>query len=147
MHNKLSVWGGFYKYFGETENERREIWVGAQKELLLAGRAREAINNIEGLPAHRKSKSARENLVQYYRANEYRMDYAGFKKVGAGIIGSGAIEATHRNLIQKRLKLSGQRWTIPGAQNVLNLRSLNLSDHWEKVASLITETKILKVAA
>lgn len=139
---------GFAKeYFGETENGQRGIWVETQKELLLAGKASVAIKNIECLPAHSKSKSARGNLLQYYRANENRMDYARFKKVGAGIIGSGAIEATHRNLIQKRLKLSGQRWTIPGAQNVLNLRCLNLSNEWKKVVSLITETEIHKAAA
>jgi tetratricopeptide (TPR) repeat protein len=69
------------------------------------------------------------------------------KNLYAQWIGSGAIEATHRNLVQKRLKLSGQRWTIPGAQNVLNLRCLNLSNDWKKVVSLITETEIHKVAA
>lgn len=135
------------EYFGETDNEQRGNWIEKQKELLLTSRVSEAMENIENLPAHNKSKNARENLLQYYRTNENRMDYARFKKVGAGIIGSGAIEATHRNLIQKRLKLSGQRWTTQGAQNVLNLRCLNLSNDWKKVVSLITETQIHKVAA
>ena len=37
-------------------------------------------------------------------------------------IGSGAIEAAHRNIIQQRMKLSGQRWSKKGAQNMANLR-------------------------
>jgi hypothetical protein len=146
-HAAEHLYGFAKEYFGETENEQREKWMDIQKGLLLASRAKEVIKNIEGLPAHKKSKNARGNLLQYYRANENRMDYAGYKKIGAGIIGSGAIEATHRNLIQKRLKLSGQRWTIPGAQNVLNLRCLNLSGDWEKVVSLVDETQIHKAAA
>ncbi|MEO8764779.1 MAG: hypothetical protein ABI416_10850 [Ginsengibacter sp.] len=36
-----------------------------------------------------------------------------------GIIGSGAIESAHRTVIQKRMKLSGQRWSKCGAQNIL----------------------------
>lgn len=43
------------------------------------------------------------------------------------LIGSGAIEAAHRNVIQKRLKLSGQRWTIKGAQQITNLRTYKKS--------------------
>ena len=135
------------EYFAETESEQRGDWIDRQKELLLTSQVSEVIKSIKSLPAHKKSKTARKNLLQYYHSNENRMDYAKFKNVGAGIIGSGAIEATHRNLIQKRLKLSGQRWTIQGAQNVLNLRCLNLSNQWNKVVSLITENQINKAAA
>lgn len=48
-------------------------------------------------------------------------------------IGSGAIEAAHRHVIQKRLKLSGQRWTAQGLQQVANLRVAYLSNQWESV--------------
>lgn len=50
------------------------------------------------------------------------MDYPKSIKQGL-LIGSGVIEATHRNVTQKRLKLSGQRWSIDGAQNIINLRT------------------------
>jgi hypothetical protein len=146
-HAAEHLYGFANEYFAEGENEHMGKWIGAQKELLMASGVKEVIKNIEGLPSQERSKKARENLLQYYRANESRMDYARYKKIGAGIISSGAIEATHRNLIQERLKLSGQRWTIPGAQNVLNLRCLNLSDHWGKVVSLVDDTQILNAAA
>ena len=35
---------------------------------------------------------------------------------------SGAIESANREVIQQRLKLSGQRWTPLGLQQVVNLR-------------------------
>jgi hypothetical protein len=53
--------------------------------------------------------------------------------MGYGIIGSGAIESAHRTIIQKRLKQSGQRWGLNGAQNVLNLRVTKGSGQWNKV--------------
>jgi hypothetical protein len=49
------------------------------------------------------------------------MQYKTFQEKGL-LIGSGAIEAAHRTVIQQRLKLSGQRWTKIGAQQIVNLR-------------------------
>jgi hypothetical protein len=74
------------------------------------------------------------------------MDYNKYRQLGTGIIGSGAIEATHRCLIQERLKLSGQRWTKPGAQNILNLRCTHMSGRWNKIVELIKENKLARAA-
>jgi hypothetical protein len=65
------------------------------------------------------------------------MDYKTYKKIGAGIIGSGAIESAHRTVVQKRMKQSGQRWTNAGAQNMLNLRVLQMNGQWSKVVTMI----------
>ncbi len=81
-------------------------------------------------------------ILQYYEANKDRMDYASYKQMGIGIIGSGAIESAHRTVIQKRMKLSGQRWTKQGAQNMLNLRVVHMNNQWDKVIKLVkTEFK------
>jgi hypothetical protein len=66
-----------------------------------------------------------ENLIAYYQANKEKMDYHYYKQIGCGIIGSGAIESAHTTVIQKRMKLSGQRWSNRGAQNMFNLRVVN----------------------
>ena len=58
------------------------------------------------------------------------------------LIGSGAIEAAHRDVIQKRLKLSGQRWTIKGAQQIINLRTYKKSNNWKQIKELIINQKI-----
>ena len=65
------------------------------------------------------------------------MDYQRDKNIGAGIIGSGAIESAHRTVVQKRMKQSGQRWSNKGAQNMLNLRVLSMNQQWDKVVALI----------
>lgn len=82
----------------------------------------------------------RDKLINYCERNKKRMDYPKFIKQGL-LIGSGAIEAAHRNVTQKRLKLSGQRWSINGAQNVINLRTLNMSGRWAFV-----QAKLRKIA-
>ena len=53
------------------------------------------------------------------------------------LIGSGAIEAAHRNVIQQRLKRSGQRWSVKGAQQIANLRAFKKSNQWNAVIDLI----------
>ena len=49
------------------------------------------------------------------------MQYQIFKEKGL-VIGSGAIESAHKDVLQKRLKLSGQRWTKKGIQQVAQIR-------------------------
>ena len=48
--------------------------------------------------------------------------------IGLGIIGSGAVGSAHRTVIQKRLKLSGQRWSKRGVGNMLKLRTTKMNN-------------------
>ena len=52
-------------------------------------------------------------------------------------IGSGAIESAQKSVIQQRLKLSGQRWSIKGAQYIANLRCAYKSNNWKSIQYLI----------
>jgi len=83
----------------------------------------------------------RAKLLTYYTENQHRMDYKKYRNIGTGIIGPGAIEAANREVVQKRMKLSGQRWTKTGAQNMLALRTTKLSGNWNKVIELICQNK------
>ena len=64
------------------------------------------------------------------------MQYKDYREKGY-MIGSGAIEAAHRNVVQQRLKLSGQRWSIAGAHQIVNLRASKKSNQWNTVVQLI----------
>jgi len=75
-------------------------------------------------------------LLTYLRHNADRMRYKHFLAQGY-LIGSGAIESAQRNLVQQRLKRSGQRWTQERAQQVLNLRTKNLGQQWHQVTDLV----------
>lgn len=66
------------------------------------------------------------------------MLYGTFKKRG-WLVGSGLVESAHRTVIQKRLKQSGQRWTILGAQQILNLRVEYKNENWQQVLNLIAK--------
>jgi hypothetical protein len=128
----------FAKNHFKDEHARR-IWTSVQQALLLSSQLEQALDNIEKLAP--KSEAANK-ILEYYRANQDRMDYKSYKQMGIGIIGSGAIESAHRTVIQKRMKLSGQRWTKQGAQHMLNLRVVHMNGQWDKVIKMVnTEFK------
>jgi hypothetical protein len=109
------------------------------KKLLLNSEVDRVMDNIrELLPGHPQARK----ILGCYQANKDRMDYKKNLQIGCGLIGSGAIESAHRTVVQKRLKLSGQRWTKRGAQNMLNLRVTHMNGQWDKVVKLVqTEFK------
>lgn len=109
-------------------------WTNQQKELLLKSQVLVVIQNIRALC--KSTNEEAEKLIAYYQANADRMDYQQYKHMGCGIIGSGAIESAHRTVIQKRMKLSGQRWSKQGAQNMLNLRVMNKNQQWSKIIEM-----------
>lgn len=117
-----------------SDDTKRNKWTDKQKELLLESKVTTVIKNIK-----RQNKESKEGLllINYYTNNAYRMNYKWYKNVGAGLIGSGAIESAHRTVVQKRMKQSGQRWSNKGAQNMLNLRVLSMNNQWDKVVALI----------
>jgi hypothetical protein len=127
------------------DEDRRKRWCEQQRLLLLQSQSGQVITNILELPCKTKAaKDAQKRVVSYYRKNEERMDYAYYKKQG-WYIGSGMIESAHRTVIQKRLRLSGQRWNT-GAQPILNLRACFMSKKWDKVVDAIC-LKSCKMAA
>lgn len=141
-YHALEYLGAFATgYFKQVQEKQR--WIEQQKTLLYESCTDEVITNIKNLPAEQQSiEDAKAKLLQYYEGNQDRMDYKRYRSMGAGLIGSGAIESAHRSVIQKRMKLSGQRWSRKRAQNMLMLRCVRLSGRWERVVNLICSQKI-----
>lgn len=114
----------------------RKQWLQQQQDLLFSHQVEIIIANVALQLCKGEAKQKQSALLSYYKNNRERMRYGSFQKQGL-LIGSGAIEAAHRNVIQQRLKLSGQRWTKKGAQQIANLRVTKKSNHWHKVLQLI----------
>jgi Uncharacterised protein family (UPF0236) len=127
----------FARQYFNCEDQRKN-WIEQQKQLLYESQTKEVLSNIIALPAKKSTiKGAKNKLLQYYGSNKDRMDYKKYRSMGAGLMGSGAIESAHRTVIQKRMKLSAQRWTKKKAQNMLALRCTRMSGEWNKVVQLI----------
>ncbi len=60
------------------------------------------------------------------------IDYKTYKEKGY-YIGSGAIESANKTVIQQRMKQSGMRWSLNGAQYIAALRANHESNNWDEV--------------
>lgn len=119
------------------DQEKRKKWVEDQALLLRDNQVREVMKNVKRLACRSlSSKDAKDKLLRYYEEHEDRMAYKTFRDEGY-MIGSGPIEAAHRSVIQQRMKLSGQKWSVNGANAIANLRCYNKSGAWDKVINMI----------
>lgn len=102
----------------------RKKWIEEHSQYLLDDKVELVINVLKQMPKINEGlEKTKITLINYYQNNIKRMKYKTFKKQGM-LIGSGAIESAHRDILQQRLKLSGQRWTKQGLQQIANLRIL-----------------------
>lgn len=112
------------------KEQERQNWIDIQCKLLMEDKVHQVIENIKRLRC--KSEDAREikeKILHYYEEHEERMFYKTYRDRGL-LIGSGPIEAAHRSVLQTRMKLSGQKWSIKGANAIANLRCLYKSNAW-----------------
>lgn len=120
--------------FGSGKNA--EDWYKKYRHVLLehddgAARIRRSIDYYA--TRHKRSKTSAKHLREqrtYFKRNAHRMHYASFRANGWPI-GSGPVEAACKTLVKTRLCRSGMRWSRPGGQHVLSLRTYVKSDRWE----------------
>lgn len=74
----------------------------------------------------------RDKALAYFENNAHRMRYKHFRSLGM-FVGSGVVEAGCKAVIGQRLKLSGMRWTVPGAASIAALRCQDASNRWEEI--------------
>ncbi|QTE23314.1 UPF0236 family transposase-like protein [Polaribacter cellanae] len=114
------------------DKTQREQWIDKQHLIMLSKGITPIIKTLNKL--ENKTEKLRQ-LVGYYNNHEKRMQYHVFKEKGLQI-GSGAIESAHKDVLQKRLKLSGQRWTKKGLQQMAQLRVVYKSGKWNQIKQL-----------
>jgi hypothetical protein len=92
---------------------------------------------------HLAAKHPRKEIVRrelaYFRKHKKRMQYAELKAKGF-MIGSGVVEAACKTLVTQRLKQSGMRWSVRGAQAILTPRGWDQSERFDKAWALVAAT-------
>jgi hypothetical protein len=101
--------------------DRKDEWLAARMEDLdygdIDGICRAArVFRLEGI-----KKDQLDTALGYFENNAPRMRYKWFRSRGL-FVGSGLVESGCKAVIGQRLKLSGMRWTITGADAITTLR-------------------------
>ena len=82
------------------------------------------------LPSSTLSKKSMLTQLGYFENNAPQMRYAEYRQKKF-FVGSGVVEAGCRTVIGQRLKQSGMRWSVDGANAILALRCCILSGRFE----------------
>ena len=126
-----------YAFHQYTDAKKRKRWMKTQENYLLNDKVQKVIGHLKCSSGRTdQAEQARKDVLRYYENNCCRMHYKTYLNNGY-LIGSGAIESAHRDVVQQRLKLSGQRWSIKGAQQIVNLRAYKKSDRWNEVVQFV----------
>ena len=130
FHAKEHLYEFAHQYF--EDKDQRVIWAEKLSQLMSNRGISPVIKILDELP---KKTEKRRQLISYYKNYEKRMQYHLFREKGL-IIGADAIASAHKDVLQKRLKLSGQRWTKQGLQQIAQLRVAYKSGQWNLIKNL-----------
>jgi len=119
----------------KLSTQQRSEWLGHVRKLMLAdggwGRVMRSIAKMEEIYGVKKAALEElEKAKRYLRRYRRFMNYAEQRGQGCPI-GSGIVESACKQIVGERMKLSGMRWKRIGAQHVMSLRSILLSQTWQ----------------
>ena len=132
IHVTEYLWKAANANFGEKSPKRVE-WVKEQCLLILQSKLSDVIKNINNFKAEYENNLTKTNVFQkvltYFNNHTHMMDYDTYLKQGYPIA-TGAIESACGHFVQSRMEKNGMRWSMTGAQKILNLRAVNKNDDW-----------------
>jgi hypothetical protein len=108
----------------------RVSWLEARSHQLRHEGGQSVLATLEQMDVDSMSPTARQSRgehVGYFRNHVHKMDYPRYRANGWQI-GSGPIEAACKTVVGRRLKQSGMRWGLEGADAVCHLRALHQSE-------------------
>ena len=101
--------------------DRTDEWLTARMEDLDYGDIDGICRAARLFPLEGIKKGQLDTALGYFENNAPRMRYRWFRSRGL-FVGSGLVESGCKAVIGQRLKLSGMRWTVTGADAITTLR-------------------------
>jgi hypothetical protein len=115
-------------------------WVDTQRAAFAKSHLRDVMHAVRKLyPRGAALPEPVRQAIGYLFHNRRRMDYAAYRHAGYPI-GSGTVESACKIVVQARMKQAGMRWSRTGAQRMLALRCLLLSDRWDELPAVTPPT-------
>lgn len=131
FHTMERLWNAAYCFHKDGSLEAEEF-VTHHLRMLLEGKVgyviggfRRRLGELQGPKRTELSK-----VIQFFDNNRQSMQYDMYLAKGYPI-GSGVVEGACRHLVRDRMECTGMHWELPGAQAMLNTRSVYLSGDWD----------------
>jgi hypothetical protein len=121
-----------------SHKEHQEAFVQERLLRILRGEVAGVVTGMRRMASQRGLHGAALKDVtttcNYFEKNAQRMRYDKYLQAGYPIA-SGVIEGACRHVIKDRMEQGGMRWTLKGAEAMLNVRSVCASTEWENFSS------------
>jgi hypothetical protein len=134
IHVLEYLWKAAWCFFSEGDRDV-EKWVTERVVRVLEGRCSDVAAGIRRSATKRGLKPTRlkgaDKCADYLLKKKKLLRYDVYMAAGWPIA-TGVIEGACRHLIKDRLDITGARWSVPGAEAVLHLRSLRSSGDFEQ---------------
>jgi hypothetical protein len=114
-----------------TNQRLRRKWLAARTTEIDRGDVITVLRQLKNLGGDKPQTDVLRRALSYFETNRHRMRYGYFRRLGT-FVGSGVVEAGCKTIVHQRLKQSGMRWTVRGAESVIWLRCCNQSSRWEE---------------
>jgi hypothetical protein len=134
LHVTPRLWKAAHVFHKESSQDA-EDFVRARLLRVLQGKAAGVIRGLREMATKHGLSGAKKKTLGtvcgYLQANLERMRYDEYLEAGYPIA-SGVVEGACRHLVKDRMERAGMHWTIPGAQAMLDVRSIHVSDLWDE---------------
>jgi len=142
IHVSEYVWKAANAYLGE-KNPGRNKWVRSKLLDILDSKTEQVLKELERIRDDDElSNAAKEKIgttIKYFQNHRHKMDYKKYLEKGYPI-STGLVESTCGHLVKDRMEMSGMRWGINGAQNMLNIRAVKKNKDWNKFIDFVKES-------
>jgi hypothetical protein len=147
MHANSYLWEAACA-FHPGNSQQQLIFMKDRVLRLLEGEVGTLISGLRQMATKRKlNKSLQAVIVKvcrYFENNQHRMKYNEYLAAGYPIA-TGVIEGACRHYVKDRMERAGMRWTINGAQAMLNMRSVNLNGNFDEFNKYRIQQQIKKL--
>jgi hypothetical protein len=134
LHVTPRLWQAAHVLHAE-KSAAAEAFVRERLLRVLRGQVASVIQGLRVLGGRRRLSAAKQQALRavcnYLEKNQSRMRYDEYLAAGYPIA-SGVIEGACRHLVKDRMERAGMHWTVPGAQAMLEVRSVYLSGQWDE---------------
>jgi hypothetical protein len=134
MHVNPRLWEAAHLFHPEGSDEATQF---VRKRMLhvLQGKTKAVIADLRQVGAEHGLRGARaarlRKLCKFLEKNLRRMRYDKYLRAGYPIA-TGVIEGACRHVIKDRMERAGMRWKVPGAEAMLELRTIAANGDWDK---------------
>jgi hypothetical protein len=132
MHVLPRVWEAAHVFHAEVSGAAT-TFVRHHLTQILHGQVGNVIAHWRRQATRRSLTGAKKKglrvLCAFLEKNKHRMRYDKYLRLGCPVA-TGVIEGACRHVIKDRMERAGMRWKVPGAQAMLNLRTIHTNGDW-----------------